>query len=133
MCQITDEQPNSVIIVSHIMGGVVAYQLTEHRPDKIHKLIHLAAFLLQGGETLLQHGGAYKTSLLYPNLTFSEDFSFSTVNEKALNDIFYSDCSELDIEFARSCICPQAGSPPITPVTITDENFYLLRLIFQIP
>ena len=123
VCQILDEQSEPVILVGHSMGGVVITQTAEYRPEKIKKLVYLTGFLLQNGEFLLQHAEPDTEALVPPNLIFSEDQSYATVKEEALKEVFYADCSDEDVEFAKSQLVPQAAAPFATPVSTTEENF----------
>lgn len=123
VCQIIDEQPDPVILVGHSMGGAVITQTAEYRPAKISKLVYVTAFLLQNGEFLLQHAEPDTEALVLPNLIMSEDQSYATVKQEALKEVFYADCSDEDVEFAKSRLVPQAAAPFATPVSTTEENF----------
>jgi len=123
VCKILDEQSDPVILVGHSMGGVVITQTAEYRPEKIKKLVYVTGFLLQNGEFLLQHAEPDTEALVLPNLIMSEDQSYATVKEEALKEVFYADCSNEDVEFAKSRLVPQAAAPFATPVSTTEENF----------
>jgi len=123
VCQILDEQSDPVNLVGHSMGGVVITQTAEYRPEKIKKLIYVTGFLLQNGEFLLQHAEPDTEALVLPNLIMSEDQSNATVREEALKEVFYADCSDEDVEAAKSRLVPQAAAPFATPVSTTEENF----------
>jgi pimeloyl-ACP methyl ester carboxylesterase len=123
VCQILDEQSDLVILVGHSMGGVVITQTAEYRPEKIKKLVYVTGFLLQNGEFLLQHAEHDSEALVLPNLIMSEDQSYATVKEEALKQAFYADCSDEDVEFAKSRLVPQAAAPFATPVSTSEENF----------
>jgi pimeloyl-ACP methyl ester carboxylesterase len=123
VCQILDKQSEPVILVGHSMGGVVITQVAEYRPEKIKKLVYLAALLLQNGEFLRQYAELDIEAFVMPNLIMSEDRRYATVKEEALKEIFYADCSDEDIEFAKSHLVPQALAPLATPVSTTEENF----------
>jgi pimeloyl-ACP methyl ester carboxylesterase len=53
----------------------------------------------------------------------SEDQSHATVKQEALKEVFYADCSDEDVEFAKSRLVPQAAAPFANPVSTTEENF----------
>lgn len=123
VCEVIDEQSEPVMLVGHSMGGAVITQTAEYRPEKIKKLVYLTAFLLQNGEFLLQIAEPDKDALVLPNLIMSEDQSHATVKEEAVKETFYADCSDKDVEFAKSQLGPQASAPLATPVETTEENF----------
>ena len=116
-----DEQDEPVILVGHSMGGIVASLAAEARPDGIEKLIYLTGFLLEDGKTLLSVAETDEEALVLPNLSPSEDGnSFIVGNQK---DVFYADCSDDDVERARSRLVPEPAFAFSTPVAITDGNF----------
>jgi pimeloyl-ACP methyl ester carboxylesterase len=60
----------------------------------------------------------------------AEDQSYATVKEEALKEAFYADCSDEDVEFAKSQLVPQAAAPLATPVSTTEENFGRVPRVF---
>jgi len=120
---VLDAQSEPVILVGHSMGGIVITQAAEYRPEKIKKLVYLTAFLLQNGEFLLQYAEPDNDALVLPNLIMAEDQTYATVKEDALQEVFYSDCSEEDVKRAKSLLVPQAAAPFATPVNTTPDNF----------
>jgi pimeloyl-ACP methyl ester carboxylesterase len=130
VCDILDTQPEPVILVGHSMGGVVVTQAAEYRPDKVKILIYVAAFLLKNGEFLLQYAEQDKDSMVLPNLIMAQDQSFATLKEEAVKEVFYGDCSDEDIEKAKSLLVPQAVAPLATPVKTSQDNFGSLPRIY---
>jgi pimeloyl-ACP methyl ester carboxylesterase len=123
LCQILDEQPDPVILVGHSLGGAVITQTAEYRPEKIRKLVYVSGYLLRNGEFQYQHVESDMESVILPNLIIAEDQSYTTVKEEALKEIAYADCSDEDVEFAKSRLVPEAVAPSVTPVRTTKENF----------
>jgi pimeloyl-ACP methyl ester carboxylesterase len=123
VCKVIDAKSEPVILVGHSMGGVVISQAAEYRPEKIKKLVFLAAFLLQNGEFLLQQAEPDTDSLVLPNLIMAEDQSYLTWKENAFKEALYGDCSEEDVTRAKSLLVPQASAPLATPVNTTPDNF----------
>jgi pimeloyl-ACP methyl ester carboxylesterase len=123
LCEILDEQPDPVMLVGHSLGGAVITQSAEYRPEKIRKLVYVAGYLLRNGEFQYQHLESDTESVLLPNLIIAEDKSYTTVKEEALKEIAYADCSDEDVQFAKSRLVPEAVSPSMTPVRTTKENF----------
>jgi pimeloyl-ACP methyl ester carboxylesterase len=123
VCEVLDAESEPVILVGHSMGGVVITQAAEYRPEKIKKLVFLAAFLLQNGEFLLQYAEPDRDSLVLPNLIMAEDQTYSTWKKDALKEALYGDCSEDDVTRAKSLLGPQASAPLATPVNTTPHNF----------
>jgi pimeloyl-ACP methyl ester carboxylesterase len=130
VCDVVNDQSEPVILVGHSMGGVAITQAAEHCPDNIQKLVYLTAFLLQNGEFLLQHAQEDTEALVLPNLVMAEDGSYATVKDEVIKPAFYADCSDEDVQRAKSLLVPQAAAPFATPVSTTAENFGRIPRVF---
>jgi pimeloyl-ACP methyl ester carboxylesterase len=111
--QVLEKQPEPVILVGHSMGGMVISQVAEYKPDKIKKLVYLCAFLLKDGESIFQELQRENS----PNL---DPFSKT---DATLKELFYGDCSDADLRWAKDRLVPQPIAPVITPIHITDKNY----------
>ena len=91
-----------VILVGHSMGGFVISAAAEQQPQTVAKLVYLAAFLLEDGQTFgdaaSRDGGSTVSSGLVP----SADGASLTVAPDRLKDIFYGDCSDADVALAAT-------------------------------
>jgi pimeloyl-ACP methyl ester carboxylesterase len=116
-------QPEPVILVGHSMGGAVITQVAEQCPQKIERLVYLAAFLLADGESCLHWMQQDGESLVLSNVTVAPDQSYVVMNDEAAKAVFYGDCSDEDVARARSLLGPEATIPSGTPVHTTEANF----------
>jgi len=120
---VLDAQLEPVVLVGQSMGCMVISQAAEQRPDKIEMLVYVGAFLLRDGETLLSASENDTESLVLANLVMSEDGSSATLREDAIREGLLADCSDEDVERAKSMLEPQAVAPLATPVSLTEVNF----------
>lgn len=123
VCAVLDAESEAVILVGHSMGGAVITQAAEQRPDKIAKLIYLAAFLLQDGQSVLDVAKADKEAFFLPNVVLSEGKRVANLREEFRKTVLYEDCSEEDVELAQMLLTPQACAPLGTPVRTTRQNY----------
>ncbi len=123
ICQILDAQPELSILVGHSRGGIIISQAAEQRPDKVQRLVYVAAFLLRDGESLLQVAQGDGASPVLPHLVLSADQRSAAVREEAVQELFYGECPAEDIALARLLLAPEALAPSATPVHVTDANF----------
>ncbi len=130
ICQVLDDFDDQVILVGHSMGGIVISQAAEERPQKIKKLVYLAGYLLQNGETLMQVFGNDKGSLLGANLIMADDQSYVTLKEEGIKDVIYTDASNEDIERIKERVAPQATMPFATPINLTEESYGSIPRIY---
>ncbi len=121
--QVLDEFDDQVILVGHSMGGIVISQVAEERPQKIKKLVYLAAYLLQNGQSTMEVFQEDKNSLLGPSVIMSEDQSYATLKEEGITNVIYPDASDEDLVRIKKRIVPQATIPLATPINITEENY----------
>ena len=100
--EILDSQNEPVYLVGHSRGSIVISQAAEQRPDKVLRLVYLAAFMLRNGEAMVQWATQDTACLLLPNLAFSEDRSYHYIKSPDLiKEIFYGDCSTGDANLAK--------------------------------
>ena len=130
ICEILDALEEPVILVGHSMGGLIMSQVAEYQPDKIKRLIYVAAFVLKNGESILPFIRKDAESLLIHNIIFSKDMSSIGLKEDAIKDVFYGDCSDEDISRAKSLVAPQSFAPIKTRLDITNEKFEQIPRIY---
>ncbi len=121
--EVLDAQPEPVVLVGHSAGGQAISQAAEYRPEKVKLLVYLAAFLLRDGESVFSVGENDTESLILPNLVMSEDGSSAIIREDVIREGLLHDCSDEDVERAKSRFVPQALAPLATPVVLTEDNF----------
>ena len=121
--EVLDAQPEPVVLVGHSSGGQAISQAAEQRPEKVKMLVYLSAFLLRDGESVFSVGENDTESLILPNLVMSEDGSSATIREDVTREGLLHDCSDEDVERAKSRFVPQALAPIATPVALTEDNF----------
>jgi pimeloyl-ACP methyl ester carboxylesterase len=118
-----DAAREPVVLVGHSRGGIVISEVAEARPDKIARLVYLAAFLLGDGETVSRTMRADGTSLILPNLIVFEDGISSIVRSEALAETFYGDCTPEEVAHAKALLRPEPVLPNRTPLRLSAERF----------
>jgi pimeloyl-ACP methyl ester carboxylesterase len=116
-------QSESVILVGHSMGGIVLSQTAEKYPDSIERLVYVAAYLLQSGESLLQVGNTDADSQIGSYLLPDPDRGLIGIRPEALKDIFLHDCPAEIVAEAEKRLRPDLIVPQATPLSLTDGNF----------
>ena len=64
LCRLIDSIPGKVILVAHSKNGIMISQLAELRPDKVEKLIYIAAVLVANGKCALDYFSQDKDEIL---------------------------------------------------------------------
>lgn len=91
---IINKQAGKVILVGHSMAGVVISQVAEMVPQKIDKLIYVAAYLPKNGEDLLSLSKKDMQSKVGAALEFSSDYSTATIKKEVIADAVCADCPD---------------------------------------
>lgn len=125
VCDAIDHLEESIILVGHSMAGMVITQAAERRVDAIDTVVYLTAYLPADGESMIDQ--RVEGSLISRNFTVDEPQGVGIVEDDAITEIFYADCSSHDQALARSLFRPEPVEPLRTPVSISTERFGSVR------
>lgn len=123
VCEAISGQSEPVILVGHSLGGRTVSQAAEQCPAKISTLVYLTAVLLRSGETSSPTPEGVDTTLLARNLILSDDGSYVSIRDEAIKEIFYHDCTDEDVAWAKSMLVPEATVILQTPINVTEERY----------
>jgi pimeloyl-ACP methyl ester carboxylesterase len=123
VCEHLDEEDEPVILVGHSRAGAVISQAAEERPQKVHTLVYLAAYLLADGESVSQTALKDERSLVAPNMVLAPDRKSSTLRDAVIKDALYGECSQEDVILAQSLLAPEAIAPLTTPIRTSAANY----------
>lgn len=131
VCKIIDAQPDPVILVGHSMGGLTISQVAEERPDKLKMLVFLTALMPKDGESRADLSVRVNEE---PRVAAAriptEDGLANSVSEGLLKGLFYGDCSDEDIAFAKAHLVPQAFEPMNRKVRLSEANYGRVPRVF---
>ena len=116
-------QSGKVILVGHSMAGLLIASIAELLPDKIEKLVFVAAFIPQNGDNVFTLNGKDKLSQFGPNLIVANDKSSAILNPKKIKDVFCPDCSAKDISYLTLSQKPEPLAPLAETTVLTDKNY----------
>jgi len=117
-----DAAKESVILAGHSYGGAVITQTAERYAAKVSRLVYVAAFLLQNGQSTLE-AAADDDSALNGKVVFAPDGKTATADPAIYREAFYANCGDEDVVLARQLLVPEAVAGFQTPMQITPENF----------
>ena len=101
----------TVVLVGHSLGGIPISVTGEQAPDRVKTLVYLSAFLPRDGEALLDIENRNPKVVVPISMIFDEERVSGTIMADKVRDIFYHDCTEADVAFARH-VCGRRHSPP---------------------
>ncbi len=112
LIQLIESQNQKVILVGHSMGGIVISQVAELIPEKIAKLIYVAAYIPKQDESLISLAARAASRELTPFLRFDNDQQLIYLESKEkLADLFYHEASSDDANAAIDKLRPQPLLP----------------------
>lgn len=121
---VLDGLAEPAILVGHSMGGRVITQTAEARPDRIRTLVYLTANLFKNGEAGAPLVDGVDTQAGIRQYRIPSADGLSTTNrEDMIGPVFYNDCSEGDVGWAKALLVPQAAEPMARPMRTTDANW----------
>ena len=122
VCSLVDAASEEVVLVGHSLGGLTISQVAERRPDRLRCLVYLAALVPTPGATPASRR-SLTTDALLGSLRLSEDGSVSLFDLDAIREVFYADCSDEDIAFARARLCGEPAAAANSAVEPSRENW----------
>jgi pimeloyl-ACP methyl ester carboxylesterase len=112
-----------VVLVGHSRGGIIISAVAERIPERIRKLVYLAAFLLPSGRTLADEANAIEDSLVPPNMIPAQSGLTCTVRASVLREAFYGKSSNEDATFAISRLGQEPLKPLVTPLELSTARY----------
>ncbi|MEO5673892.1 MAG: alpha/beta fold hydrolase [Chitinophagales bacterium] len=123
ICKVIDSVNGKVILVGHSKNGIMISQAAEYRPEKIEKLVYLAAYLIPGGKTQKEYSVQDFQSVLKPYVTMHEELNAHTLEPEIYKEGLYADCDDSITELAKLLLSHEPVESGITPLTLTEEKF----------
>jgi alpha-beta hydrolase superfamily lysophospholipase len=123
ICEIIDSVEDKVILVGHSKNGIMISQAAEYRPDKIDKLVYLAAYLIPNGKTQREYSIQDVGGVLKPYVKMSEDSSSHTLSPDIYKEGLYEDCGDDITEMAKYILSAEPVESGITPLELSEENY----------
>lgn len=123
LCALVDSIPGKVILVGHSKNGIMISQVAEYRPDKIEKLVYLAAYLIPNGKTQRDYSIEDTEGWLKPYVTQHPETASHTLQPQIYKEGLYHDCDDDITELARVLLSHEPVESGITPLQLTEENF----------
>jgi pimeloyl-ACP methyl ester carboxylesterase len=113
-----------VCLVGHSMGGMVISAVGQRVPERLERLVYLCAFVPADGMSLLSSDPTESGAQAFAGkIRGGEDGASVMIDDAAVAALFYHDCTDEDVAFARARLVPQPSAPLGAAVALTDAAF----------
>ena len=119
ICALLDAAEEPVILAGHSFGGTIITQAAEWRPAKIRRLIYVAAFVPQNGESTGKLGAADPDTLLNAAMVVAPDRKTATLRPEALKAALFGKSPDEALALAVSLLVPEGLAGFRAPVSTT--------------
>ncbi|MEQ1676444.1 MAG: alpha/beta fold hydrolase [Chitinophagaceae bacterium] len=123
ICSLIDSIDGPVILLGHSKNGILISQTAEYRPDKIEKLIYLAANLIPNGTTQREYSMQDTEGILRPFVTQYPELNAHTLQREIYKEGLYHDCDDDIIQLANVLLSHETAESATTPLQLTEENY----------
>lgn len=130
ICKRIDSIDGQVILVGHSKNGIMISQAAEYRPEKIEKLIYLAAYLIPNAKTQADYSIQDVNGVLKPYVTRFPDTNSHTLQPEIYKNGLYHDCDDTIYQMARMILSHESALTASTPLQLTEENFGSVRRFY---
>lgn len=110
------------IVVGHSMAGYPISLAAERAPDRFDRLVYLCAYVPWPGLSLAQMRREAATQPLVPAIRRNPDGISMHFDPAMARDVFYHDCPDEDVSFAKARLCDQPLAPMETAAPL-GENY----------
>ncbi|MEM9393220.1 MAG: alpha/beta fold hydrolase [Pseudomonadota bacterium] len=113
-----------VILVGHSFGGMIISGAAEAAPDRIERLVYLAAYVPQSGESMEKLALSDKdNSFQETTFVIAKDYSHATLLPEHQVQVFAQDATDDQAATLQASMIREPLAPMATPVVLTDESF----------
>ena len=123
VADIVKQQPGRVVLVGHSRAGAIISQVAEGLPERIERLVYLAAYLLPNGRSVAAEARDDVGSLVPPNMIPAASGVTCTLRPEVVTEAFYGQCSAADRSHALARLSPEPLKPLAAAVKVSAARF----------
>ncbi|MFN8354438.1 MAG: alpha/beta fold hydrolase [Spirosomataceae bacterium] len=123
LTDVIDGEDGQVILVGHSKNGIIISQAAEYKPQKIEKLIYVAAYLIPNGKTQAEYSAQDTEGVLKPYVTRYPETNSHTLKPVIYKEGLYHDCDDDITEMAKCILSNESVATGITPLQLTETNY----------
>lgn len=114
------EQAEPVVLVGHSAGGTILSEIAERHPERVSRLVYVAAMLLPAGESIFS---AFVTKNPMDPALAVDGASAVWTDYQLIRRRFYNTSPDEDAARAIEKLCAEPIPPMTQPVQVTPERY----------
>jgi len=130
ICDLIDSIDGKVILVGHSKNGIMISQAAEYRPEKIEKLIYLAAYLIPDGKTQAEYSVQDINGVLKPYVTRYPELNAHTLQPEIYKKGLYHDCDDHITELAKLLLSHEPVESGTAVLRLSEQNYGSVRRFY---
>jgi pimeloyl-ACP methyl ester carboxylesterase len=123
LLEVIDNSQGKVVLVGHSKNGIIISQAAEYRPEKIEKLIYLAAYLIPDGKTQAEYSAQDTEGVLKPYVVRFPETNSHILQPIIYKEGLYHDCEDDIAEMAKYILSHESIATGVTPLQLTEGNY----------
>jgi pimeloyl-ACP methyl ester carboxylesterase len=123
ICRLIDSVEGPVILVGHSKNGIMISQAAEYRPERIEKLVYLAAYLIPNGKTQQEYSAQDTEGWLKPYVMRYPETASHTLQPDIYREGLYHDCPEHITSLAKLLLSHEPVESGQVALQLTEKNF----------
>lgn len=121
--QVVQASPFPVVLVGHSLGGATISLAAEQHPERIRRLVYLAAFLVPPGQSVGALAMGDKASRIPKAVRRDAATGVSVIAPEFAREVFYHDCSDDDVRMAVQLLSPEPPAMGGARLQLTPERY----------
>lgn len=122
--RVVELQREPVVLVGHSMGGISIAAAAELIPDRVRTLVFVCAYLLRGGQSLMEVAQSDTSNGLLPYVAIDQaEACLRVAPDAPVAEIFYGRCSASHVARARAMLVAEPMMPGATPLSLSDDRY----------
>lgn len=120
-----------VTLVGHSMAGIIISQLAEIMPEKINRLIYIAAYIPENTGSLMTEAKQSRSPGVSTEMIINADkCEIDLKKSQKVKEIFYNTCTKDDANDALLRLKKEPLLPFSDPITISKERFGKVKKLY---
>jgi pimeloyl-ACP methyl ester carboxylesterase len=111
------------VLLGHSLAGMMISAVAERAPEKLKRLVYLAAHLPRDGDSMLSLEERNPQPCVTRHLRLVRNGAAVTVAPDKVRELFYADCADADAAEAVARHRPEPTAPLRSALRLTEERF----------